>query len=75
MNKAQGYQDLHDVCPGLVVDYENYRTCEREVISPALEKEGYTLGNWYDGERDSFGPLSRCIRATRGNEAIIVVYG
>ena len=37
----------------------NYRTGEINILQPQLEKLGYKVIRWYDGERDSFGPLSR----------------
>lgn len=64
-------------CPDFTFELGKYRTEERELGSPALEKAGYILqGDWFDGERDSFGPLTRCIHAVdpEGN-AVVVVYG
>lgn len=63
---------LNEVLPDVVPDYENYYACERDVIGPALRAAGYRLiGGWYCGERDSWGPLSRCIQTDKG----VVVYG
>lgn len=41
--------DLHD----------SYREFERDVLTPKLEAKGFEIVRWQDGERDSFGPLSR----------------
>lgn len=63
---------LDKILPGVKVDFESYGRCEREVIAPELRAAGFrNLGPWYDGERDSFGPLTRCIDTDRGT----VVYG
>ena len=64
-------------CPDLSFELSKYRTEERTLATPALEAAGYVVkGEWFDGERDSFGPLTRCIRAIDpyGNE-VVVVYG
>jgi hypothetical protein len=69
---TKNYLYLLNICPDIIVDYESYYECEKITLSPALEAAGYELeGSWYTGEKDSFGPLSRCINTDRG----IVVYG
>jgi hypothetical protein len=45
----------------------------RELLEQGLYRP---LGDWYTGERDSFGPLSRCLKVkTPGDLEKIVVYG
>ena len=41
-----------------------YGDWERKVCKPALEAQGYTAIVFLDGERDSFGPLTRLVHAT-----------
>jgi hypothetical protein len=36
---------------------------------------GYEVGGWFDGERDSFGPLSRAAHITKDDVTKIVSYG
>lgn len=56
--------------------YPAYIDGERNILTPALKKAGYELlGDWYTGEGDSFGPLSRCIDAAHNGESIVIVYG
>lgn len=65
--------------PNITFDRATFRQEEKDLLSPALEKAGYILhGEWFDGERDSFGPLSRCIHATSpysDKERVVIVYG
>lgn len=78
------YHDLFEVCaergvicPDFSFDPSKYQDEEIQLALPALESAGYiTQGKWFDGERDSFGPLTRCIHATDpdGHE-VVVVYG
>ena len=73
------YTDLADVLPNVHPDCTNagFHACERDVLTPALEKAGWVLaGNWYTGDGDSFGPLTRCIRAHNPQGVLqIIVYG
>jgi hypothetical protein len=54
-----------------------YTTDERENLGPALERAGYTLvGPWFTGDGDSFGPLTRCVKATDpSGRRVTLVYG
>lgn len=63
--------------PSITFDIYKYRKEEIDLINPALRKAGYILdGEWFDGERDSFGPLTRCIRVTDPyGESGVIVYG
>lgn len=66
------YLWLDDILPDVVVDFDNYVRCEREVLTPALQAAGFiTFDRWYTGDGDSFGPLTRCIDTNRGT----IVYG
>jgi len=45
-------------------DFTDAFVDELEVLEPALERAGYfTIGHWYTLEGDSFGPLSRAVKA------------
>ena len=66
------YLYLEDILPDIKVDYADYVKCENEIISPALESAGYNIcSNWFTGDGDSFGPLTRCIITNKGT----IVYG
>lgn len=68
--------NIFDILPDIPIDFSNYRTCEQTVITPALEAAGYIItGLWATGDGDSFGPLSRYIKATIDGEAVEVWYG
>jgi hypothetical protein len=70
------YVDLYDILPNLKINFQKYWESEESIITPALKSAGYTLNSWYTGEGDSFGPLSRCIRAVDPNgDNIIIIYG
>jgi hypothetical protein len=78
------YLDLYEALkarkvasPDLSYDLDKYRSEERDLINPALEKAGYRPeSKWFDGERDSFGPLTRCVHAIDPDgTAVVVVYG
>lgn len=76
-NLKPGYVNLEDAVPGIEIDFDAYRACERDHLTPALEQAGFEVhGSWHDGERDSFGPLSRCVRAlNKDGDAVIITYG
>ena len=40
-------------------DRSNYREAEQTVLVPLILNRGWESGLWKDGERDSFGPLTR----------------
>ncbi len=76
--------DCVDLCA--VIGYEvtddprycgttTYIEWEQEVATPALESLGYTNIIFSDGERDSFGPLSRIVHAHKDGENICMFYG
>ena len=76
----QTYVYVYDILPDIEVEYDHdkFHKCEREVISPALRELGYEIGDkpyWYTSEGDSFGPLSRAIRASKDGKPVIVWYG
>ena len=45
-------------------DFSKYWSGEQNILKPALERRGFTQVAFFDGERDSFGPLSRIVTAT-----------
>lgn len=50
---------------------------EKQIFQPWLEKHGFKVLNWRDGERDSFGPLTR-VAITRhldSNKTLEIWYG
>lgn len=60
------YQDLYDVISLEGFDYDEYWKGEEEIITPRLQEKGYENISFHDGERDSFGPLTRIVKATVG---------
>jgi hypothetical protein len=61
---ANEYYDLTIVVNFKDFKYdENYRQQEIDLLQPQLEALGYTDIKWGDGERDSFGPLTRTCTA------------
>lgn len=48
------------------IDYSNYYDSEQNVIIPFLKSCGFSGDfRFFDGESDSFGPLSRCVVCRR----------
>lgn len=68
--------NLYDILPDAEINYTDYHRSENEV-STSLILAGYSLeGAWFTGDRDSFGPLTRCIfAADPDNNPVIIVYG
>ncbi len=72
------YTDLHEILPDDVwgeFSYADYYNGEQNILKPALEKLGYYDVRFYMGERDSFGPLSRVVKASHPDGAIRAIYG
>ncbi len=66
------YLGIEEVLPDVEPDFDAYAKCEREVLTPALESAGFTVsGNWFTGDGDSFGPLTRCVHTDKG----VIIYG
>jgi hypothetical protein len=61
------YQDLSQVISFEGFSYPDYYRGEREILQPRLEALGYTNVQWYMGEQDEFGPLSRVCYATKAD--------
>lgn len=56
--------------------FEDYYAEEQAKVKPALESKGYSNIAFVDGERDSFGPLSRVVVfRDAANQAYRVCYG
>lgn len=73
------YVDLLDIIGHAAAksdDYgstQHYGRWERDVATPALVRLGYEVLGWKDGERDSFGPLSRlCTVRLAGSEQQLI---
>lgn len=64
-----------DVQPTFAVP--GYAADESDNLTPALKRAGYTIhSSWFTGDGDSFGPLTRCVRAIDPKgDRVIVVYG
>ena len=57
-------------------NYTDYYKSERNIIEPQLKVLGYTDIRFSDGERDSFGPLTRIVSAKNVNgESVRFIYG
>lgn len=56
-------------------DFTRYKDSERFLLKPQLEKLGWWVVWFTDGERDSHGPLSRVVRCRKGNESVDFIYG
>jgi hypothetical protein len=76
-------QELEDLCEVLGtkspqvkgLDFRNYLDWESKVAQPRLEELGFTVHTWIDGERDSFGPLSRIAVTTHNGTPRRLIYG
>lgn len=54
----------------------NFAVQERTILQPRLEEKGYTNVHWFEGETDSFGPLTRRCRATNPfGDTVWFMYG
>jgi hypothetical protein len=54
---------------------ETYRDDEEKLILPAFERKGFSRVAFFMGEQDSFGPLSRGIRAWKDDKSYVFYYG
>jgi hypothetical protein len=71
------YRQLDEVIvlTGFAYD-KKFREQEVELLEPRLRAVGYVNIHWSDGERDSFGPLTRVCSATNQyGERVYFVYG
>ena len=74
------YYDLHKEIGNECASHPDYcgasyTDWEKNVAQPLLEKSGWAVVRWADGERDSFGPLTRYVICRRGNEVRRFIYG
>lgn len=53
----------------------HYWRWENHTAQPELEALGYEVCRWFDGERDSFSPLTRCCLAKKDGEIHRFIYG
>lgn len=78
-NEDPNYVDLYDL--NLVAEpsydwQDGSMHKQEELIKAELTEMGYDCGSWHDGERDSFGPLSRILHVrTPKHERKTIVYG
>ncbi|MCP1852881.1 MULTISPECIES: hypothetical protein [unclassified Bradyrhizobium] len=57
-------------------DFDDYYDGERKILTPALEKRGYTAIRFYMVEQDSFGPLIRgCAAQCHCGKRVRFFYG
>lgn len=56
-------------------DFEHYSRDEQQVLKPAFERKGFSRISFFMGEQDSFGPLSRGVRAWKDDKGYIFYYG
>ena len=56
-------------------DSNNFSHWENETATPKLKEKGYQVRGWFDGERDSFGPLSRYCVAIKDGQQFRFIYG
>ncbi len=52
-----------------------YWQWEQQTAQPILEKLGYEICGWFDGERDSFGPLTRICVCKKDGDIFRFIYG
>ena len=53
----------------------SYWEWEANIAKPALSVLGYTDIKFYNGEVDSFGPLSRIVRCIKDGVSVQLMYG
>lgn len=74
-------KDLGDILPEKCFDHvdycdsRRYYLWERDVAEPALRALGYSVGSWWSGDEDSFGPLVRCVSITKDDVTEVYCYG
>lgn len=56
-------------------DFEKYAEHEVSLLKPAFERLGFSRVAFFMGEQDSFGPLSRGIRAWKNDKSFVFYYG
>jgi len=70
------YVDLSEVIDFSGFSFGDYVNGEKTILQPQLEALGYTDIQWYMGEYDSFGPLTRiCQAKSSTGEMTYFVYG
>lgn len=72
---GDNFLDLYELLPNAAFDFTQYRKCEREVLTPALEALGFKVGEWWSSDADSFGPLVRAVRVSKDGKTSIATYG
>lgn len=71
------FTELYSVIPWpAAFDYSNYRHDEAALLQPLLEAAGYRNVSFHMGECDSFGPVTRIVRARTSQGArVAFIYG
>lgn len=76
------YEGLEDLLPDELFNHPDcfesrtYWKWEEEVATPELEQRGFKNISWLDGERDSFGPLTRiCSCVDADGKRKLFIYG
>jgi hypothetical protein len=69
------YASMPDEIDWSAFDFDEYYVLERSVLQPQLEALGFQVRRWIDGERDSFGPLSRVAVCEKDASEVRLVYG
>jgi len=78
--EASEYSELLSVIGRDAAEEPNY--CDRyywrwenHTATPRLERLGYEVHRWWTGDGDSYGPMTRCCIATKGDEVTRFIYG
>lgn len=72
----KGFIDLDELLSFKDFSYRNYTQGERDILNPQLQEMGYTDIQWYMGDSDSFGPLTRvCYMKNPDGEIVRGIYG
>ena len=70
------YEPLEDLISFDGFDWVMWLRDEKEVLQPRLKELGYSEIVWYQGEYDSFGPLTRVCKAVGpSGELHWLIYG
>lgn len=78
VSMSRDYGDLLDILGEVSMEGycdREYRKWEEQVAEPRLVELGYEVRMWTDGERDSFGPLSRIVITVKDGQVKRLIYG
>ena len=57
------------------IDFQNFYDSEEKLINPVLLSNGFKIFQWYHGDYDSFGPLSRVVTVEKNGVQSEAWYG